>query len=133
MKEYTQEMRINHEPCPYCGFWHSSISHGDQFFGYIIEIQTLEKEISKLKEKYESADFWNNWVYPDGATAEQIQDELADYQMIINEVSKVYDHVTDGRISKPNTLASEVIMIADDRMQNKIDDAVNEMEEYHEQ
>lgn len=51
MKKYTQEMRINKEPCPYCGFWHSAVSHPPQFSGYVLEIQALE---GRLKE-YELA------------------------------------------------------------------------------
>ena len=57
----------------------------------------------------EAGDFWSNIVYPEGATPEQIQAELTDYLTILHEVCIVYDHVTGGRISKPNTLADEVI------------------------
>jgi len=56
-----------------------------------------------------AGDFWSNIVYPEGATPEQIQAELTDYITILNEVSIVYDHVTGGRISKPNTLSGAVI------------------------
>ncbi len=49
MKEYTQEMRIKDEPCPYCGFWHSAMSHPPQFSGYIMEILELEGKVEKIK------------------------------------------------------------------------------------
>ena len=57
MKEYTQEMRINQEPCPYCGFWHSALSHPPQFAGYVLEIQRLErieKAARELKDKMQA-------------------------------------------------------------------------------
>jgi len=83
--------------------------------------------------KLESADFWNNWVYPDGATAEEIQDELSDYFMMINEVAKVYGHITGGRISKPNTKAFEVIGEYENRVSEMIDEAIkNERDEAEE-
>jgi hypothetical protein len=50
MKEYTQQMRINQEPCPYCGFWHSASSHPPQFAGYVFEIQTLEGKLKAADE-----------------------------------------------------------------------------------
>jgi hypothetical protein len=77
----------------------------------------------------QSADFWSNWVYPDGATPEQIQNELDDFHMVIGNVSKVYDHITKGRISKPNTLAEEVISVADDIVTELIMDEINEERE----
>lgn len=40
--------------------------------------------------------------------------ELADYATLLQNVPKVYCHITDGRISKPNTDASVVIAVADD-------------------
>jgi hypothetical protein len=88
------------------------------------EIERLNKEHIQLLwetgflhrelEKFKAADFWTNIVYPEGATAEQVQNELNDYHTILDNVSKVYDHITGGRISKPNTLAYEVISVADD-------------------
>lgn len=56
------------------------------------------------------ADFWAPIVAPDGVlNLEQVKAELHDYYTLICEVPKVYDHITGGRISKPNTLASVVI------------------------
>lgn len=49
MKEYTHEMRIRNQPCPYCGFWHSAMSHPPQFSGYILEILELEQKIEDIK------------------------------------------------------------------------------------
>ena len=39
----------------------------------------------------------------------QVEAEISDMVMVAGEVSKVYDELTRGRISKPNTVASAVI------------------------
>lgn len=88
-----------------------------------------QEEIDILKAKLSSANFWNNWVYPEGATAQQIQDELQDYHELMERVSIVYEHVTDGRISKQNTLAEVVCAVADDVLEQQIKDAVEEKTE----
>ncbi len=45
---------------------------------------------------------------------ERYQNELHDLEMIVENVSLVYCHVTGGKISKCNTLASSVIPVVDD-------------------
>lgn len=60
-------------------------------------------------------EFWKPIISPNGEIdCEQIKKELYDYHCIMREVSKVYDHITRGRISKPNTVAEAVIGEADD-------------------
>lgn len=44
---------------------------------------------------------------------DQLKRELHDYRCFMEEVSKVYDQITGGRISKPNTSAEAVISEAD--------------------
>lgn len=58
--------------------------------------------IAQLEVKLKSAEFWSNWVYPEGATAEDVQNELADFKDLIDRFSKVLDHATGGRMSKAN-------------------------------
>jgi hypothetical protein len=80
------------------------------------EIERLQKEAMFWKKesfRRESAEFWLKDVYPDGITAEKIENELLDYYVILENVSKVYDHITGGIISKQNTLAEEVNNAAD--------------------
>lgn len=52
--------------------------------------------------------------------------DLSDLYMVMDNVSKVYMHVTGGRISKPNTSADAVIAEADDRCTEAVEEALNE-------
>jgi hypothetical protein len=62
----------------------------------------------------DDARFWEPIVRPgDEWNLEQIKLELSDYRVIITEVSRVYDDLTHGRISKPNTAAEAVIAVHD--------------------
>jgi len=88
-------------------------------------IRQQARDIAELRAKLETADYWRD-VYPEGMTAEQVANELADYKMILENVSLVYCHVTGGRISKGNTLASAVIGEADAIMDSAIGEAVHE-------
>lgn len=96
---------------------------GEEIEARVIRQQSAD--IAELRAKLAAAEFWRD-VYPDGATADQIANELADYKMILENVSLVYCHVTDGRISKGNTLAGEVIREADAIMDSAIGEAVHE-------
>jgi hypothetical protein len=40
---------------------------------------------------------------------EKIARELGDYRVVMNEVSTVYDELTNGRFSKPNTASGYII------------------------
>jgi hypothetical protein len=51
-----------------------------------------------------------------------------DLQFIAGEVSKVYMHITDGKLSKPNYYAATVIAEADDACNRAIEAAVQELE-----
>lgn len=70
---------------------------------------------------------WREGIY-DGKplTRRQIIAELHDYRMILAEVPLVYDHVTGGRISKPNTSARAVIAVADDHLTELVEEEVKE-------
>lgn len=61
------------------------------------------------------SEFWEPIVAPKGIVdLELIKLELSDYRMMLNFVPRVYDHVTGGRISKPNTDPDVVCSVADD-------------------
>jgi hypothetical protein len=59
--------------------------------------------------------FWLPIVSKNGKIdMEQIKKELYDFHTAIENVPKVYCHVTGNRISKANTLSADVIAVADD-------------------
>ena len=68
--------------------------------------------------------FWKDLVENlDGTiNKDRLIRELSDYYWLISSVSLVYDHVTGGRISKPNTLPEEVIAKADDYTRKLFDE-----------
>lgn len=87
----------------------------EKLFKYLQEgyVVPPDEELVELAgnefRKLNSSEFWSNWVYPKRANPEEIQNELSDYHTFLEEASVVYDYVTKGRISKPNTKAFEVI------------------------
>lgn len=60
--------------------------------------------------------FWKTLVEnADGSIdMDKLKRELHDYKTLLDNVPEVYCHITNNRISKPNTLASVVIAVADD-------------------
>ena len=93
MKEYTQEMRTKQESCPYCGFWHSAISHPPQFNNYVLEIYELENKLKKSNEmieylRYKTADL-------------SFADDLTKKSM--RQISKIlYDQIVEFEKSNDN-------------------------------
>lgn len=91
-------------------------------------------EATKLFHEHRSllsADFWCNVVYPEGAGAADIQNELNDFHFLMQEVPKVYSAVTGNKLSKPNYLASVVIAEAEAYTQAMCEEAVDDYEEEH--
>lgn len=83
---------------------------------------TTDAEIQKVFEE-----FWQDIVMPNGEwDLEQVKKELYDYRQIMVSVSRVYDHITLGRITKPNTAARVVIEEADEIMNGFVYGAVSE-------
>lgn len=74
-------------------------------------------------------EFWRDIVaHPDGTLDEDaVKRELHDYHNMLHNVPLVYDHVTNGLISKPNTLAHEVINAFDDYVMSQVDSAIYEV------
>jgi hypothetical protein len=73
-------------------------------------------------------DFWAEIVCnPDGTlNMDAVQRELADYYFMLQEVPKVYDYVTGGMISKPNTCAFEVNDMADEHYHKSIEGTIRD-------
>jgi hypothetical protein len=74
-------------------------------------------------------EFWRPLVTRNGKVSlEQVKRELFDYHAMLEDVPKVYDHITEGRISKPNTCASAVISVADELYQQNFEEDWKERE-----
>ena len=83
---------------------------------------TVDPEVEQVWQE-----FWAPRVTSNGVLdPEQVKRELFDYHHLLQEVPQVYDYITSGRISKPNTYASEVIGQAQECLQRDIDEAVKE-------
>jgi hypothetical protein len=62
----------------------------------------------ETEEVYEY--FWKIIVEKDGnINIDAIKKELHDYYIAIQEVGKVYDYITMGKLTKPNTDAQYII------------------------
>lgn len=74
--------------------------------------------------------FWKDIVEKNGLIdIEQVKKELYDYHVMMNEVSKVYDSITGGRISKPNTASHHVISYADEAINAAYDEGWEDAKE----
>jgi len=74
-------------------------------------------------------EFWKPLVTKEDGTVdmEQVKKELSDYNMILEEVPKVYEHVTGGTLSKPNYPADVVITQADDHLNEVVEDEIKDI------
>ena len=72
----------------------------------------------------ESWEFWKELVCDENGNVdvEQLKKELYDYSCLMSQVPIVYEHVTGGRLSKPNYSASVVTNSADEHFQGLIED-----------
>ena len=84
-------------------------------------------------------DFWTEIVCnPDGTlNMDAVQRELADYYFMLQEVPKVYDHVTGGAISKPNTYQKSIEGVIRDYLTDALKwanqspaDTINDIKDY---
>lgn len=78
----------------------------------------------------EFRDFWAPILLKDGVLdVEQMKKELADFSLLIGNVSKVYDHVTGNAISKPLTDPDVVCRVADDHFNEQLRESLAEERE----
>jgi len=78
-------------------------------------------------------EFWKELVENEDGTlnAEAVRNELSDYKFLIEQVPLVYDSVSGGRISKPNTYALEVINAANELYDAKYTEGYEDALEEH--
>lgn len=82
----------------------------------LAETDHSEAEIAEyVRNRDADEEFWFPIVQPNGEwDHDQIMKELHDYRVVLEEVPKVYCHITGNELSKPHYIASEVITAADD-------------------
>lgn len=91
-------------------------------------ILAANENVDKEPYKLQYEEFWRGLVErPDGSiNMDAVMRELHDFGMIIEGASQVYCHVTGGLISKPNTSPDAVCNVADERVEELIEDAIQE-------
>ena len=92
------------------------------------EYDNLRRQLAEAQA--ERDEIINGWPY-DGnlggkSLAQAVQDDFADYQMIIRHCTEIYLAASSGQVSKPNTLPSVVITLMEDRQAQEVKEAVNE-------
>jgi hypothetical protein len=72
-------------------------------------------------------EFWEPIVSIDGdVDLTLVKLELHDYHSMIQNVPKVFDHVTGGMATKPNTMAFEIIALADQDVDKTVAETIAE-------
>lgn len=64
-----------------------------------------------------------------GMNLEQIKRELSDWYHAMHEVAKVYCHITNNKMSKPNYIAEEVIFEYERTREKEIEEAIEDFRE----
>jgi len=75
-----------------------------------------------LNRQNKSADYWSNWVYPEGASPDDVQNELADFHDMIDRFECMLDHATGGRMSKATYTKDAMISVIDDHINELVDE-----------
>lgn len=69
---------------------------------------------------------------PDGSlNKEQIIKELADFSMLIDNLSKIYDYISGGLVSKPNTRPEAVIQLFEEQLKDSYERGYEDATEDH--
>mgnify|MGYP003635922627 FL=1 len=96
----------------------------------VTEFMKKEQEVQMENAiiKFDKDSFWHG-AYPEGATREQIMNELNDYTGMMDEVGKLYWELTGGILSKPNTACEHIMTYYNERMDAIYDEAVADYKE----
>jgi len=91
------------------------------------KINEQYEQIKRLESDVEAKDFWEDIVVKDNTLdVEQVKKELEDFKFIMQQISEVYSHITDGNMSKCMYTAKTVIAVFDDCRTKEIDEAIAE-------
>lgn len=120
----TPASEVEGKGCTLCGADATHI-YGDMYVCYHCHPKSSELEIEQAWEE-----FWVPIIMSNGELdIAQIKRELFDYRQFMTEVSKVYDHITGGVISKANTKAAAVRVVFEDRLRKMIDEELSDSKE----
>ncbi len=76
-------------------------------------------------------EFWEDIIGPENnLNFDQIKKELHDFTVLMENAGKVYDYISGGRISKPNTDPGALYSAFDESMHDAIQQAILEHEDY---
>ena len=77
--------------------------------------------MNDVETKYN--EFWKEIVEnPDGTlNKEQIMKELADFSVLIGNISKIYCYMTGNMVSKPMVHAEVIIQLCEEQLQESYD------------
>jgi hypothetical protein len=91
-------------------------------------LNILTEEDKKVQKDYD--EFWKDIVEKDGCVdLWLVKKELSDFRFIINQLPKIYMHITNGRLSKHMYTAETIIGIHDDIRTEEIEEAIKETEQ----
>jgi hypothetical protein len=87
----------------------------------------MDREFQSIEPSDEDKEFWQDIIYNDGRIdEEQVMKELCDYRFVMQQASKVYDHVTGGKLSKIMYKAETIIAEADDLFNKTFEENMDE-------
>jgi len=116
-------MKNEKSVCPICGEtqedWDDSI---DWTCPNLCQVEIIDNEVQKDYEEY-----WKDIIEKDGVVdMEQVKKELSDFRYIIEQLPKVYMHITNGILSKHMYSAETIIRLHDDIRTEEIENACKE-------
>jgi hypothetical protein len=89
------------------------------------EIQRNQEESEAIDKNFK--EFWMPLISTNGVfDLDKLALELWDYYRFMLSAAEVYCHITGNLISKVNTCASAVISVADDRIEDLIEEAIDD-------
>ena len=93
---------------------------------YQVEVAAKDKRIVELEAKLvEVSEVL--LAKPGEDIAQCARNEMADLAMLVGFLTKTYEHFTNGRITIPNTIPSEVFSVAADVQRDESDEAVQDV------
>ena len=111
--------------------WHSDMETDFDYWwrtkrdNLLISYQGKEKERLSPEDNYN--EFWKEIVEKNGELdLNQIKKELSDYSFILDQLPKIYCHVTGGLLSKHMYFAGTIIQVFEERQSELFEDLLKD-------